>query len=149
MFFCMFEEQRHSNDYLSCGLSGKTETKNGWMDNVNVVDERLGFVFPWCDGFHSNKPCAFRATRRPTSSQTVVLGRSIYKAETWFWERLTCFERKCVIQEKTRGRYVMNNNCNDERFGTTVGLSKKTSLFEDPDLTRIVEQATIRSFAMV
>ena len=43
----------------------------------------------------------------------------------------------------------MNNKCNDERFGTTVSLSKKTSLFEDPDLTRIVEQATIRSFAMV
>ena len=82
MFFCMFEEQRYSNDYLSCGLAGKMETKNGWMDNVNVVDERLGFIFSWCDGFHSDKPCAFRATRRPTLSQIVVLGRSIYKAET-------------------------------------------------------------------
>ena len=57
------------NDSASCRLFGKRETKDGWMDNVNVADQRLGFMFSWCNEFHSNKPCAFRATRRPTFSE--------------------------------------------------------------------------------
>ena len=72
------------NDYDSCGLSGKRETKDGWTDNVNVVDQRLGFVLSWCNEFHSNKPFAFRAARRPRCLGSLYLGGSFTKQKRIF-----------------------------------------------------------------
>ena len=59
------------------------------------------------------------------------------------------FRTKMLHTGKTRGRDVINNKCNDKLFGITVSILMKTSLFEDLGPTRICEQATIESLAMV
>ena len=64
--------------------SVRQDRDKGWMDNVNVVNERLGFVFSWCDEFHSNKPCAFRATRRPRYLRFLYLEGSFTKQKSIF-----------------------------------------------------------------